>query len=79
MLQGFEPGQLGKMLILAGLVLLAAGVLVIVLGRAGLFRLPGDLEFGDRNWRVFIPLASCIVISLILTAIMWLVNFFNRK
>ena len=52
-LQHFDPGQLGKMLILAGLVLLAAGLLVIVLDRTGSFRFPGDLEFGGRNWRVF--------------------------
>jgi hypothetical protein len=74
----FGPQQIGKWLIITGIVIALFGVLVIVLGRIGLFRLPGDLEFGSKNWRIYFPIASCIVISIILTLIMWLINYFRR-
>jgi len=74
----FGPQQFGKWLIAAGLIIVVLGILMIVLGRFGLFRLPGDLEFGSKNWRVYFPIASCILISIILTLIMWLINYFRR-
>jgi len=74
----FGPQQIGKWLIVAGLVIVLLGALMVLLGRVGLFRLPGDLEFGSKNWRVYIPIASCIVISIVLTLILWLVNHFRR-
>ena len=74
----FGPQQVGKWLIAAGIVIAAVGALVLLLGRVGLFRLPGDLEFGSRNWRLYVPIASCIVISIILTLILWLINYFRR-
>jgi Protein of unknown function (DUF2905) len=74
----FGPQQFGKWLIAAGLVIALVGVLVLLLGKVGLFRLPGDLEFGSKNWRIYFPIASCIVISIILTLILWLINHFRR-
>lgn len=72
------PQQIGKILILVGLFITMMGVLIIVLGKFGLFKLPGDLEFGLRNWKVYIPIASSIVLSIILTLILWLINYFRR-
>jgi len=74
----FEPQQIGKGLIAVGVVIIVIGVLVIVWGKAGLFRLPGDFTFSGRNWRVYIPLASCILLSLLLTLVLWLINYFRR-
>jgi hypothetical protein len=74
----FGPQQFGKWLIAGGIVIALLGVLVIVLGRIGLFRLPGDLEFGSKNWRIYFPIASCIIISIILAIILWLINYFRR-
>ena len=74
----FGPQQFGKWLIAAGLVIVLLGAIVILLGRIGLFKLPGDLEFGSRNWRLYVPIASCILISIILTLILWLINYFRR-
>ena len=74
----FGPQQIGKWLIAAGLVVALLGGIVILLGRIGLFKLPGDLEFGSRNWRIYLPIASCILISIILTVILWLINYFRR-
>ena len=75
---GFGPQQFGKWLIAAGIIIALLGVLMVLLGRAGLFKLPGDLEFGAKNWRIYIPIASCVVISIILALILWLINYFRR-
>ena len=72
------PQQFGKYLILAGLFIAALGLLVLVLGRFGLFKLPGDLEFGSKSWRVYFPVVSCIIISIILTLVLWLIRYFRR-
>ena len=72
------PQQIGKWLIVAGLVTAAIGVLLVLLGRLGQFRLPGDLEFGGRNWKVYFPVGTCILISVILTVILWVIHHFRR-
>lgn len=74
----FGPQQFGKWLILVGAVIIVVGLLVMLLGRIGLFRLPGDFEFCGRNWRVYIPLASSIILSILLTLILWLIHHFRR-
>jgi hypothetical protein len=75
---GFGPQQVGKWLILMGITIVLAGGLIMILGRAGLFKLPGDLVLGSKNWRIYLPIASCIIISVVLTAILWLINYFHR-
>ncbi|HUW19968.1 MAG TPA: DUF2905 domain-containing protein [Sedimentisphaerales bacterium] len=74
----FGPQQLGKWLIWSGIIIALVGAFIIVLGRAGLFRLPGDLEFGGKNWRVYIPIASCIIISIVLTIVLWIISCLRR-
>ncbi len=56
----------------------AVGGVMLGLSKLGLFRLPGDLQFGGKHWRVYVPIASCIVISVILTAILWLIGIFRK-
>lgn len=75
----FGSQQIGKFLLLAGIALALFGAVVILLGHLGLFRLPGDLQFSGRNWKVYIPLASCIIVSIILTLILWLMSYFSRS
>ena len=72
------PQQIGKWLIAAGLIIVLLGVFTMTLGKLGLFRLPGDLEFGGKNWRIYIPIASCIIISIILTLVLWIVSYFRK-
>jgi len=74
----FGPQQIGKWLIVMGVIIAAMGVLIVLLGRVGLFKLPGDLEFGSKNWRFYFPIVSCIIISIILTIILWLIIYFRR-
>jgi phosphatidylglycerophosphate synthase len=73
------PQQFGKWLVLIGALIIVVGVLVMLLGKVGLFRLPGDFEFGGRNWRVYLPLASSIILSLLLTLIFWLIHYFSSR
>jgi predicted Co/Zn/Cd cation transporter (cation efflux family) len=74
----FNPQQFGKLLLLVGLIISLAGGIIILLGYFGLFKLPGDLEVGSRNWRFYFPITSSIVISIILTLIFWLISYFRR-
>jgi len=75
----FGPQQFGKWLVAIGAMLVVIGVLVILLGRVGLFRLPGDFSFGGRNWRIYFPIASSILLSILLTLILWLIHHFSRR
>ncbi len=70
---------MGKWLLITGLIIAFFGILVILLERTGLFRLPGDLQFGSENWKVFIPVTSSILLSLILTGLIWLISVFFRR
>ena len=74
----FNPVQFGKLLLLTGIIISLCGIIIILLGSLGLFKLPGDLELGSKNWMIYIPLASCIIISIVLTALLWLINIFRR-
>jgi hypothetical protein len=61
-----DPRDVGRMLVLAGLVLAAVGV-VFLLGGG---RLPGDLSFRRGTTRVYIPLATALVVSLVATVVL---------
>ena len=74
----FGPQQFGKWLVAAGAIIIVIGLLVMLLGKGGLFRLPGDLSFGGRNWRIYFPIASSILLSILLTLILWLISHFRR-
>lgn len=71
---------LGRLLVVAGAILLIAGVVVILAGKANipLGRLPGDISYRGKNTTFYFPIMTCIVISIILSLIMWIVNRFSR-
>ena len=70
---------LGRTLLLIGSALVLAGLLVMLLGRANLplGRLPGDLSWRGRGWTVFFPLATSLLLSVLLSLIFWLFNRFR--
>ena len=74
----FGPQQIGKLLIAIGATIILIGALFLLLGQLGFFKLPGDLNFGSKNWRVFFPITSCIIISILLTLIFWLISYLRR-
>ena len=66
---------LGKGLVLLGLVLIAAGALLWVLGRVPyLGRLPGDMYIRRGNASFYFPLATCIILSLVVSVILSLMR-----
>jgi hypothetical protein len=67
---------IGRWLVVAGLVLAAVGVLVVVAERLGvrLGRLPGDVAVERGNFRFYFPLATSIVASVVLTLVLWLLG-----
>lgn len=71
---------LARLLIGLGLVLVAMGGVVLLLARIGLplGRLPGDFAWRGRNTSVYFPLATSILISVLLSLILYLVNRFRR-
>lgn len=69
------PANLGRLLILLGLVFIALGFIFIWgVKIPGLGRLPGDIYLQRKNFTFYFPLASCILISIILTLILWLIK-----
>ena len=73
-----NPQQIGKILIISGIAIAVIGAAVMLLGKIGLFRLPGDIELQGKNWKIYFPLASSIIISIVLTLLLWVINYFRR-
>ena len=78
----FNVGGLGRLLIIAGGLLLAAGVLLVLLvllGQIPFFgRLPGDFAIERERFSFFFPLASMLILSLILTILINIILRFFR-
>ena len=72
--------DLGRILITLGLVLVVIGILFVLFTRMNvpLGRLPGDMTWRGRYWTVSIPLATSILLSVILSLILWAINHFRR-
>ena len=69
----------GKLLVLVGVVILVIGIVVWALGRAGFRGMPGDIRYEGERVRIYFPIVTCLVVSLILTAILWAWRFFSRR
>jgi hypothetical protein len=76
------PLQLGKLLVIAGALLLGIG-LVLMLGSRfsslGLGKLPGDIAYKGRNVTFYFPIVTCLILSVVLTLVFWLLSFLSRK
>ncbi len=68
--------EVGRFLMLTGVVLVVLGLLFSLGDRIPLGRLPGDIRLGNERMRIYIPVATCIVLSIALTLI---VNLFSRR
>ena len=63
---------ISRILIVAGVILVIAGLAWPLLTRLGLGRLPGDIMVERGNFRFYFPLASSLVVSIFLTLLFWL-------
>jgi Protein of unknown function (DUF2905) len=72
--------EIGKTLVGLGIALIVIGGAVLLLGRSGLplGRLPGDLVYRGKNTTFYFPLATCILISVVLSLVFFLIGRLKR-
>lgn len=72
--------DIGKMLVVLGLVVIVAGVVLMLAGRTHvpLGRLPGDIVYRGKNTTFYFPLATSIIVSVVLSLVLWLVGRLRR-
>jgi len=63
-----------RLLIVSGVALLVAGITWPLLSRIGLGRLPGDIAIQRGNTSFYFPIITCILISIVFSALVWLFN-----
>ncbi|QDX94271.1 DUF2905 domain-containing protein [Brevibacillus laterosporus] len=69
---------MGKTLVIIGVILIVVGLLWQVGGRFFHFgRLPGDIVVEKENFRFYFPVVTCIIISVVLSLIMYVIRFFK--
>ena len=74
-----ELSQLGRILVLVGVGILLLGILLVAADRVPLLgRLPGDITVRGDGWTVYAPLATSIVLSVLLTVVLGLVAWVRR-
>ena len=67
--------DVGKLLIVFGLLIAGVGVVLILAGRVPwLGRLPGDIHVKRGNWTFYFPLATSLLISVVLTLVFWIIG-----
>ena len=64
--------NMGKILIITGLVIVAAGVLISFLRPDGLPRLPGDIYIKKEGLTFYFPLGWCVLVSVVLNLLLWI-------
>jgi hypothetical protein len=68
---------LGKILIISGSLLSIIGLVVLLSGKIPFFgKLPGDFHFQGKNWSFYFPLATSILISIIISLVLYLIRKF---
>ena len=65
---------MSRWLILFGVILIVIGLMWPLLAKSGLGRLPGDIVIERGNFRLYLPLATSLIISIFLSALLWLLN-----
>jgi hypothetical protein len=71
---------MGRLLIGLGVALVLVGIVVLFLGRSGIGpgRMPGDMVYRGRNVQIWFPLGTSIVLSVLLSAIVYLISRMRR-
>ena len=72
--------QLGRLLLFAGAMFLLLGVLFYFGPKfpLRLGRLPGDISYRGEHSTFYFPIASCLLVSVAISLVLWLVNHFRR-
>jgi uncharacterized protein YybS (DUF2232 family) len=65
--------ELGKFLVIVGLLIVAVGILLWSgVGKGWLGRLPGDINYSKGNFSFHFPIVTCLIVSVVLTLLLWL-------
>jgi Protein of unknown function (DUF2905) len=72
--------ELGKLLIGIGALIIVAGMVLLLLGRMNLplGRLPGDIVYRGKHTTVYFPLATSVLVSVVLSIVLYVVSRFRR-
>ena len=72
--------ELGRLLVVLGIVLVMAGVVLTVLGKTNLplGRLPGDIVYRGKNTTFYFPLATSVLVSVVLSIVLYVVGRWRR-
>ena len=65
---------IGRWLVIFGLILVALGLLWPLIAKSGLGRLPGDIVIERESFRLYLPLATSLLIGVIVSVLLWLFN-----
>lgn len=68
--------DIGRFLILAGTIVMVVGFVLVMADKLPIGRLPGDISFGNGRFHISIPIATCVLLSVVITVV---VNLFNRR
>ncbi len=72
--------SIGKFVVLVGLVVVGIGLLLMFSDKIPfLGRLPGDIHVKKDNFQFYFPLTTSIIISVVLSLILWMISYFNKK
>ena len=79
-MSGADAGAfIGRVLLIAGILLAGVGLLLMSAPRLPLVgRLPGDIVWTRGNLRVYVPLTTCLLLSLVLTLVLRLIDHLRR-
>ncbi len=72
--------EVGRTLVMLGILLAVVGGAMLLLGRSGvpIGRLPGDIAYRGRNFSFFAPLGTSLLLSVVLSLLLYLVSRFRR-
>ena len=72
--------EFGKLLVLFGIVMVAVGLLLVLFGRTHLplGRLPGDILYRGKNTTIYFPLATSLLLSVVVSLVLYLIRYFRH-
>lgn len=71
--------ELGKYLIIFGILIVVIGIVITFWGKIPFIgKLPGDIKIEKENFTFYFPIMTSIALSVILTLIFWLINYFRK-
>jgi len=79
-MEGFQG--IGKTLVVIGGIIVVVGVFLIVAEKVNfpfLGKLPGDIHIKQKNFQFYFPIITCIVLSFMLSLILYLISYFSKR